>query len=148
MNDIQKHLATVEGIDAEISALQATIADKLQELALKRDAANEVLEAEIMKEANAQLSQKDYGCGTANIEIGNTKIKIEVRKKVKWDQDKLQIVKSQILAANKNPADYLKEELKVSETKYDNFPDDIRAVFEPARTVEPAKPMIKYERKV
>ena len=148
MTDIQKHLTKVEAIDVEINKLQATIADQLNSLKEKRIAANALLEDAIIKEADEQLSDKDYGCGTANIETEFAKIKVVVRKGVKWDEFKLREVANSIKAAGQDPEAYIKYKMSVSETAYKNFEPEIQNVFKEARTVQPSKPSISYERKV
>lgn len=143
MQNIETMVNQIEKLDREIFELEQTIAEKKAGLVKKRDEMKGLLDAEIAKEAAAQLKGNDYGCGTATIETALHKIKVTVSKKVKWNESKLHDIKVLIAAANKNPADYIKEKLSVSETDYKKFPDDIQAVFEPARSVEPSAPKIE-----
>jgi len=144
---IEKLIAEVEGFNQEIFALNQTIADKVYALNEKKSKAQEALNTEIAKAAHKELVDKEYGCGTANIETPQFKIKAVVSKKVKWDEKQLHTIKNQIIASGQNPALYIKEKLSVSETSYKDFPDSVKEVFLPARTVEPSAPKITYERK-
>lgn len=137
----------VDGLDDQIAALEASIADKKSGLVNKRNEIKDLLNAEITKEAMEQLKDNDYGCGTANIETDRYKVKVTVSKGVKWDEVVLRNIAEQIREGGQNPEDYIKYKLSVSETDYKKFGDNIQAVFEPARTVEPSKPVIKIERK-
>lgn len=143
MQNIETMIGEVSSLDREIFELEQTIVDKKSGLVKKRDDMKALLNAEIAKEASAQLQGNDYGCGTATIETALHKVKVTVSKKIKWDEKQLHSIRDQIVAAGKNPTEFIKEKLSVSETSYKNFPDDIQQVFEPARTVEPSVPKIE-----
>lgn len=144
---IEKYIVEVEALNQEIYNINQTIADKVYELKQKKTTIQNKLDAEIAKVAAKELKDKEYGCGTANIETPHFKIKTVVSKNVKWDEKILKGIKQQIIAAGQNPEIYIKEKLSVSEAAYKGFPDDIKEVFLPARTVEPSAPKITYERK-
>jgi len=146
-NNIEKMIAEVDGINDQIFELNQTIADKIAVLHSKKIEVQGILNEELAKDAADMLHNKEYGCGTATIETPRHKIKVVVSKKVKWDEDVLFGIRAQILASGKNPSDYIKEKLSVSETAYKGFSPDIQSVFEPARSVEPSAPKITIERK-
>lgn len=83
--------------------------------------------------------------GIAHVYIGNTKVKVTAPKKVTWDQDALRELSSSIAQAGEDPDEYIKVSFDVSETKYNAWPEDIRAAFEPARTVAPGKMRFEFE---
>lgn len=149
MSNLEKLIANVEDVDLKINALKQTIAEELKSLEKSRADAVSKLDEEIIKEASEQLSDKDYGCGTANIELDNIKIKVEVKKTVKWDEKYLrENIEPLIKAAGREPEDFIKYKRSVGETDFKAFNDDMKRMFMPARTVTPSKPKITMERKV
>lgn len=147
MQNIETMIDQINDLDRKIFDLEKTIADKKSGLVKKKNEMKALLDAEIAKQASVQLKDKDYGCGTATIETALHKIKLVVSKKVKWDEKQLFSIREKIVEAGKNPNDFIKEKLSVSETAYKEFDDEIKEVFEPARSVEPSAPVIKIERK-
>ena len=98
-----------------------------------------VLVSEITKlyqeEIAEQLSDKDYGCGTANVNGA----KFVISKTIKWSQDGLRKLFEQIKAGNEDPNEYIKVKYDVSEAAYTHWPTPIRESFEPYREVTPSK---------
>lgn len=133
---VDSALAEMESIDDQIETL------KQKRLDYERDL-QEFIQADVVE----QLKDKDYGCGTANVETPEFKVKVVVSKKVKWDEKQLAGIYSMIQAANEDPLDYIKVSYDVSETAYKAWPEKITKVFEPARTVETSKPKVTFERK-
>ena len=146
-NDIEGMIAEIDNLDDQIFQLNQTIADQVNALQAKRNDAKKDLDTKIAQQASDELSQKDYGCGTVNLDMARHKIKVTVSKKIKWDEKELHLIRQQIIAAGKNSTDYIKEKLSVTETAYKGFDPDIQKAFEPARTVEPSAPKIEIVRK-
>jgi hypothetical protein len=121
--------------------------EQIRLLKEQRDYTERTLEGILQEQINNRLSKNEYGCGTANLETQSFKIKAVVSKKVTWDQAALGKVYHEIETSGIDPSEYIKRELKVSETAYNGWTDAIKAAFEPARSVEPSKPKITYERK-
>lgn len=125
----------------------ATITSELDGLKAEK----EMCEAEIIRlsasEIQNQLSDKDYGAGTANIDAGQYALKVVLSKNVKWDQAQLENICAEIAASGEDPKEFVKVKYDVSETAYKSWPSRIRGYFEPARTVELSKPKISFERK-
>jgi len=88
----------------------------------------------------AQLASKDYGCGTANIKLGNgLLLKFDIGKNVKWDQAGLGQLREAIAASGRDPFEFISVKYDVAENAYKNWPSEIRAPFEPLRTVSQTK---------
>lgn len=86
--------------------------------------------------------------GTVHFDDGPVTITANLPKRVKWDQQKLASITETIRNEwGEDPAQYVKTELKVSETAYTSWPDVIRKLFEPARTLETGKPSYRIELK-
>jgi hypothetical protein len=66
-----------------------------------------------------------------------------IDKRVKWDQGGLAQLYEKIRAGGDDPSEYLDIGFSVQEKKYSAWPDLIKVVFAPHRTVTPGKP--KYE---
>lgn len=77
--------------------------------------------------------------GSVTLEFEGEKITITIPKVVKWDQLMLKQVAAKIQASGDDPEMYIKYELKVSETNYKAWPEQMQSVFKPARTVTPGK---------
>ena len=145
-------LAALPGMTPEeIAALPASVLAALHDEA--RAAADELkrrsdaLLAGIERKYGAlilaarQRQQKDFG--VVRIADGEAQIECDAKKDVKWDQDQLARLAARMTAAGDDPRVYLKTEYKVSERAYADWPPDVRAAFEPARTVRPGKPAWK-----
>jgi hypothetical protein len=62
-----------------------------------------------------------------------------------WDQDKLKSVAETIVSWGEPLEQYMALNYKVSETAYKAWPDSIRKLFEPARTLSVGKPAYAVE---
>ncbi len=133
-------------LDNLLSSLEA-IHLKLDELKKEKVQLESALAESVSQDVSAQLADKDYGCGTANIQTDSFKLKVVISKDVKYDQAKLADLFDKIKESGDDPFEYIKVKYDVSETAYKNWPSNIRQAFEPARTVEPSKPKITFERK-
>jgi len=145
-NNIEKLLAQVERINDELFELQQTISDGVAVLTSRKIETQGLLNDEIYKVATNDLDAKPYGCGTSTINTARHKIKCVVSKQVKWDDAQIAEIFDMIQAANKDPFEYINRKLTVSETAYAGFNPEVKAVFDPARSVEASKPKITIER--
>ncbi len=100
----------------------------------------------LSEDVTKQLADKDYGCGTANIQTDKFKIKCVISKKVEYDQKQLGDIFDRIQKSGENPLEYMKVKYDVAETAYKNWPSNIKSVFEPARSVEQSKVKITFEK--
>jgi hypothetical protein len=86
---------------------------------------------------------KDSQFGVIHLVEDGYSLDITTSQKVEWDQGKLAEIEKQIreewLA---DPAEYIDKKLTVKESKYKAWPSDLRATFEPARTVKIAVPAL------
>ena len=122
---------------------------KTQNLIKDLQSSNKQLEDEIFKhiekEVSSQLLDKEYGAGTANVLIGETKIKVAVSKKVTYEQDGLKKVFYQLRDMGQNPEEYIQTKYDVSESKYKAWPTSLKDLFKSYRIVEPSKPKLEIE---
>jgi hypothetical protein len=85
--------------------------------------------------------------GRVRLDDGDFVIVADLSKRVEWDQRELAAVIARIRDAGDDPAEYVKTRLEVSERAYTAWPQRIRAIFEPARTVKLGKPGYTIERR-
>jgi hypothetical protein len=83
--------------------------------------------------------------GRIRLDDGDFAIVADLPKRVEWDQKALATVVARIRDAGDDPAEYVKTRLEVSERAYTAWPQRIRAIFEPARTVKLGKPSYAIE---
>ena len=72
-----------------LALTQATLAEKLRQAQKDVHDFNKLLEDRYLEKAKEKLNEEGKDFGTANIFDGNQKVKIELRKKVEWDQENL-----------------------------------------------------------
>lgn len=128
-------IEAINGLESE--AQEAT-------LRVKR-AKNALLERKA-KDIKIALMQKTEPFGSVTQNIGGFKVTYNTPKKVEWRQDLLADIYAQIKAdPNECVEDYIELEYNVPESKYKNFPTNIRSAFLPARTVMPGNVSVKIE---
>ncbi|MBF0185355.1 MAG: hypothetical protein HQM06_13365 [Magnetococcales bacterium] len=93
--------------------------------------------------ANNLRSEAGKTTGIVHFQDGLFEITADMPKKVEWDQGKLAGIVQTIREAGDDPAQYVETTLEVSERKYTAWPDNIRRVFEPARTLKPGRQTFK-----
>jgi hypothetical protein len=111
--------------DRNIKQLKATLLDRRE------------------KEIQQLLKAKDEPFGDVTIIVGNHKVKVNVPKKVTWDNDLLAAKHKSIAESGDNPDVYIKTEYAISEAAYKSWPAEVRDFFQDARTVTPGNPTLK-----
>ncbi|MFW5908025.1 MAG: DUF7173 family protein [Desulfosalsimonas sp.] len=112
-------------------------AKKIEELQARLEELNDAIYEKVKDRV------KDQGSTTIN-EAGY-KVVVTIPQRVSWDEKKLRQVAENIRQHGDDPEEYIQYKLSVPESKYKNFPEQIRQVFEPARTIKPGKRSIKVE---
>ncbi len=92
--------------------------------------------AERAKAARAD-AEKDFG--VARFVDGEVTVVADLPKKVEWNQRDLEGLVERIKAEGEDPRDYVEVNLKVAERNYTSWPNHIRSLFEPSRTVRAGK---------
>jgi hypothetical protein len=125
-------LRRIEGAEATIAVCERNIKLAKTDLLERRE-----------KEIQALLKAKDEPFGDVSIIVGNRKVKINVPKKVTWEQEQLAAKYKEIVESGEMPEMYMKVKYDVSETAYKGFPKEVRDYLAPARTVTPGNPTVK-----
>lgn len=81
--------------------------------------------------------------GVIHFDDGRVRVTADLPKKVEWDQARLAQIAQQITANGDDPGEYVEVTYRVSETKFNAWPEGIRAAFVPARTVKSGKPAFR-----
>jgi len=119
-----------------LAALQREIDSATKRLKAATARINSALEVRYATRAAEarRLQMKDTG--TVRFNDGEFTVVADLPKRVDWDQHKLAATIERIRATGDDPAQYVDLTVKVPERKYTAWPESIRAVFEPARTVK------------
>lgn len=131
---LKELLDVKKSIEERMEVLQNELAD------VNRDI-NDALSAKLVELRS--LQGKEFG--TINLQFEGFKVTETISKKVTWDQDKLNDLFMRITESGDNPTNYMKMKLEVSEKMYESFDPGIRPIFDTARTVQGAKPILKIE---
>jgi len=142
----QRSAKMSNNLDNLLSSLD-DINSQIENLKREKSQLETVLQESIADNVASQLSDNDYGCGTANISTDNFKIKVVISKDVKYEQHVLADLFDRIKESGDDPFEYIKIKYDVSEAAFKNWPSHIKAVFEPMRTVSQSKPKITFEKK-
>ena len=119
------------------------MADNLAQRAKELAADKAALEAELSRRYPVSPSFM----GTERREDDGWEIKIEVPKKVAWNEGKLIEACNALEKGGEDPREFVDFAPKVSETKYKSVPERFRKMLEPARTVTPGKVKITLEKR-
>ncbi len=99
------------------------------------------------QQAVALRGQQGKDTGTVRFYDGCVTVVAELNKKVDWDQRQLADLVERIRAGGENPGEYVEVSFKVAERAYAAWPERIRTVFEPARTVRTGRQTFKLSLK-
>ena len=78
--------------------------------------------------------------GVVHFDDGHVRITADLPKKVEWDQAKLNDITRRIAANGEDPTEYVEISYRISETKFNAWPDTLKSAFSPARTLKTGKP--------
>lgn len=78
--------------------------------------------------------------GVVHFEDGQVRITADLPKKVEWDQAKLNDITLRIAANGEDPTEYVEISYRISETKFNAWPETLKSAFAPARTLKTGKP--------
>ena len=78
--------------------------------------------------------------GVVHFDDGEVSVTADLPKKVEWDQTAVARLVANIVASGDDPSQYVEISYRVSETKFNAWPDSLRKPFSAARTVKVGKP--------
>lgn len=130
----------------QIALLLEDVADQKADLSRLSELLHATLSHRYSDAAAAARREVGKDTGTVTLEDGEFAIKADLPAKVEWDQAALRAAMETVKGWGEDPADYLSIVLSVPESRFKAWPDSIRSVFHPARTVGTGKPTFKVER--
>lgn len=104
------------------------------------------VEARLKDQIAATFLADGKDTGTVHVISDGCNVEVTRSKKVEWSQADLAVLRTQILAANDNPDQYIDVKYAVQERKFTAWPDTIQSKFAAARTVVPGTTSIKIKR--
>ena len=78
--------------------------------------------------------------GVVHFDDGEVSVTADLPKKVEWDQAMVARLVANIAACGDDPSQYVEISYRISETKFNAWPDSLRKPFSAARTVKVGKP--------
>jgi hypothetical protein len=78
--------------------------------------------------------------GVLRFDDGQVRVSADLPKKVEWDQSLLADLVRRISDNGDDPAEYIEISYRVSETKFNAWPESLKSSFVPARTLKTGKP--------
>ncbi|MDA0991860.1 MAG: hypothetical protein O3A51_14060 [Verrucomicrobia bacterium] len=81
--------------------------------------------------------------GTVRLQDGPVTVVADLSKRVDWDQTTLASLVERITSDGDDPTEYVDIAFKVSERKYNSWPNHIKTAFQDARTVRTGKESFK-----
>ncbi len=81
--------------------------------------------------------------GVVHFDDGRVRITADLPKKVEWDQARLADITRRIAANGDDPAEYVEVSYRISETKFNAWPEAFKTPFISARTVKTCKPSFR-----
>jgi hypothetical protein len=78
--------------------------------------------------------------GVVHFDDGNVRITADLPKKVDWDQARLADIIRRIAESGDDPGEYVEITYRVSESKFNAWPETLKSAFIDARTVRTGKP--------
>jgi hypothetical protein len=116
----------------DLQALSARLKEAIETQDKRKKVLNEAMRLRFEGPARAMLNQEGKDTGTVRLQEGNMTIVANFRKKVDWDQEVL----AKILAEHPEYKADVKCALSLEERKYNNWPESLQKIFEPARSVK------------
>ncbi len=115
---------------ADLQALAKAVVDHL----------DRALDLKYSKQAQALRLAAGKDTGVVHFDDGQVQVTADLPKKVEWDQKKLADLVRRMTANGDNPAEYVEISYRVSETKFNAWPETLKSAFAPARTLKTGKP--------
>jgi hypothetical protein len=81
--------------------------------------------------------------GVVHFDDGRVRVTADLPKRVEWDQTTLAVIVDRITEAGEDPTEYVEIDYRISETKFNAWPEGIRKSFVAARTLKTGKPSFR-----
>ena len=140
-------VAEITGLSAEeLAQLQSAAGDLFRRAKDLKDWIDGAIALKYDAQAKALRAQLGKDTGTVHFDDDGVRVTADLPKKPVWDQKKLSEIAERITASGDDPTEYLDITYKVAERKYTAWPEHLREVFAPARTLRTGKPAFQLIR--
>lgn len=78
--------------------------------------------------------------GVVHFNDGDVRVTADLPKKVDWDQKRLAEITQRIVSTGGDPSEYVEISYRISEAKFNAWPESLKGAFTPARTLKTGKP--------
>jgi len=127
----------------DLAQLQSDASHALAQAKGVKDAIDGAIAVKYEESARVQRERLDKDTGTVHFVDDGIRVTCETSKRVEWDQKALAEITRRIAEQGDDPAEYVEVAYRVPERKYTAWPEHIREVFAPARTLKPGKLTVK-----
>ena len=134
MGDLKALLKVKAEIEDHINNLKESLADTMNDI-------ENMVHEELIKQRTIMGKET----GTISLLMFGVTVKQDIPKKVEWDQDILKGIYAKIKKADDDPETYIGVKYNVAEKKFSTFPEQVKTMFNPARTIKTGKPSYKFE---
>ena len=148
LQQINEIICTPVSTLAELSSdslfrLKNDAADQLAMAKALCELVDRVLEQRYNTQAQHQRLSAGKDTGVVHFDDGEVRISADLPKRVTWNQKKLDEIAKRIAASGEDPSQYIDISYKVSERKYEAWPDNLKSSFAGARTLKTGKPSFR-----
>jgi len=134
-------VSEMTGLSAQdLMQLQKEAAESLRQAKDLKDWVDGAIALKYEAQAKALRARLGKDTGTVHFEDDGVRVTADLPKKPVWDQQRLAEIAGRIAASGDNPSEFLDITYKVAERKYTAWPESLREVFAPARTLKTGKP--------
>lgn len=123
--------------------LKNEAADKLSKAKEIAEHIDSALETKYAQRAQILRLAAGKDTGVVHFDDGLVRITADLPKKIEWDQSKLAEITKRISANGDNPHEYVDISYRVSETKFNAWPESLKNAFIQARTLKTGKPSFR-----
>jgi hypothetical protein len=138
-------LATPAGTLAQqpaelLFSFKTSAADLLTDAKSLCDHIDQAIDFKWNERARFLRHEVDKDTGVVHFDDGNVRITADLPKKIEWDQTRLAEITRRISESGEDPKQYVEITFRVSETKFNAWPETLKSSFNAARTVKTGKP--------
>lgn len=127
----------------ELLSLQAAVQTELTRVKAIKDWIEAALRLKYEEQAQTLRLQADKDSGTVQFTDEEIQVVSTLPKKITWDQSRLAQMAQRLASGGEDPSEYIEVSYRVSERKYQSWPEALRQSFDAARTFTPGKPTFK-----
>ena len=98
------------------------------------------LELKYADRAHALRLTAGKDTGVVHFDDGRVRVTADLPKKVDWHQKRLAEITQRIAANGDDQSEYVEISYRISETKFNAWPESLKSAFAPARTLKTGKP--------